>query len=250
MPEQVLPGTDRGFAFGDALFETVRVEDDGARSLRRHVARFTRSANALCFEADQIARACGALEGLATAAPGLWRVTVSRADRDCPFGGTGDVFVTHRALAKATPPRVVSLAGWYQPNDRFAEHKTSSWIRSVHARRYARERGADDVVMCSVDGLVGEASAANLFAVIDGVLVTPELRGILGGTTRARLLDAALESDMPCEIRALSIDELRGASELYLTSVAVGVLPVASLDGQALRDTWRDELGRLLSETT
>lgn len=230
---------DRSYLYGDGLFETVRVRPDGSvRWLERHLARLRRSAEALGFPRDHIERAAEALAAVGSRRAGIWRVTVSRPGQGAPFGGTGHITWRHRPASVPTRPSLTIAAGFYLPDDSLAEHKTTSFVRYIEARRRAHQDGFDDAVLVSGDGLVGEASAANLVAIIDGQPVTPVVSGILPGVTRAGIIDLAEERGQPIEVRAVSVDELRQADEVALLSAGVGVVAAASLGGRALDDTW------------
>ena len=154
---------DRSALYGDALFETVRVEEGGAVALDRHIDRFSRSARALGYPPACLLAGVHALTALADAdAPGIYRVTVSRDDDDAPFGGTASVWTTVRPLpARVARPRLTLLHDWYFPNDILAEHKSTSYLRRVEQRRRAHAAGFDDAISVSADGFLGEASAAS-----------------------------------------------------------------------------------------
>lgn len=230
---------DRSFLYGDGLFETVRVREDGQiRWLERHVARLRRSGEALGFPDASIDAGVAELEGLAGREPGLWRVTVSRAPDGAPFGGSGTVAARFRPSASPTRPHLGLAEGFYLPDDLLAEHKTTSYLRSVEVRRRARAAGFDDAVMTSRSGLVGEASCANVVVVKSGKAATPPIRGILPGVTREGVLDLADAHGRPIDVREVTVDELRGADEVVLLSAGVGLLAAASLEGRTLDDTW------------
>lgn len=211
---------DRSFRFGDGLFETVRVEEDGPVALELHLQRFERSARELGFPFHSLRDGLVEINRLKTAAPGIWRITVSRDDAGAPFGGSGTIDVSSRPFPEVGRPTLGVVHGFFSPDFVLAEHKTTSWIRSVEARRRANHDGFDDAVLVSGEGLVGEASSSNLFAVVGDEIVTPPARGILPGTARQRILKVAAEEKLPISVRALTLDELRRADEIVLTNAA------------------------------
>jgi branched-subunit amino acid aminotransferase/4-amino-4-deoxychorismate lyase len=238
---------DRSFLYGDGLFETVRVRRGGSiRWFPQHVKRILGSGRELGFPKASLHDAVEALHDFIGSQAGLWRVTISRKDSDAPFGGHGGVSTRFRAY---TPPMRSHLGvahGFYLPGDFLAEHKTTSYVRNVEARRRAISDGFDDAVMVSQDGLVGEASAANIVVVTDGAACTPPVRGILPGVTRAGVLGLSEAHGEPISVRDISLDELQEADEIAMMSAGLGVLAAASFDGRELDDTWSRHVGEWL----
>ena len=249
-PAAQAPGPDdRGFLYGDGLFETIHVQAStgGVRWLGDHLERLRRSGQALSFSAEQIERAASCLVWASTQAPGLWRVTMTRDDPEADWGGQGGVWLRHRPWVFPERPRL-GLVGGYLPQDSWAEHKTTSYLRWVMARRAARASGWDDGVMVSACGLVGESSAANLFLWFDEEgWVTPQARGLLPGVTRQGLLRAAAQRRYSVRERPVSVHELAQASEIVLCSAGLGVVAAASLQGRPLQARHAASLSALLS---
>lgn len=234
---------DRGHLYGDALFETVAVRSGRVRWLERHVSRLVRSGEFLGFPGEQLEEAAEALRSIPSRAviagerDGLWRVTVSRGGGSAPFGGEGAITVRRRKLRIPPGPSLAFVEGSYFPGDVLREHKTSNYLHSIRARMTALERGHDDAIMTSHDGVVGEASAANLLFVLgDGEVVTPAVDGILPGITRAAVLAWASERGVQIEERRVMRAEVEGCREVILLSAGVGALAASALEGRALED--------------
>ncbi len=237
MTDEPVSAEDRGFLYGDGLFETVRVEDGRARFLDRHLRRFERSARGLAFPEEVMEAGLETLESLQERRDGLWRVTVTRPGDGAFGGGVGSVRLRHRALPgpiNGEGVTITCIEGFYFPGDRLAEHKTTSWIRSAEAKRRARERDFDEALMVSSDGRVGEASAANVFLRIGGGWVTPRMEGILPGVVRSVVLDSAREQGIEVEERVVLVGDLQTCEAMALTSAGRLVTPVAEVDGMAL----------------
>ncbi|MFU8805398.1 MAG: aminotransferase class IV, partial [Bradymonadaceae bacterium] len=144
-----LPEDDRGFLYGDGLFETVRVENGSIRWLDRHIDRLRSSGKALGFPEEIIDDGCACLESLVDEDPGIWRVTVTRPGQGVAFGGSGHVSIRHRPLQPIHRPTLTLAHGFFHPGDVLARHKTTSFIRYVEARRRANEAGFDNAVLTS-----------------------------------------------------------------------------------------------------
>lgn len=233
-------------AFGDCLFETVRVQDQKVSRRARHIARFERSARFLGYAEDEITRGMSALRDFEPTCDGLYKFVFVR--RASLFGDwEPQIIIEQRALPTAARPSL-TLVETYVPLDTFAEHKTTSYIKAMHARRSAIGRGFDDAVQVSRDGWVGEASMANIFAMIDGVLVTPRVEGLLPGTVRAAVLEQAHHAVQPIVERRLSVEEIKRATQILLTSAGHVVSAASHLDGRELDDSAVSALMEILCD--
>ncbi|NQT87441.1 aminotransferase class IV [bacterium] len=268
--EPVATASDRGFLYGDGLFETLRSYDGRPCLLAEHLARLSASAAALRFGravdpravADDVERL---LEANALRDAYI-RVTLSRG----PLLGVLE-------LEPPARPTLVIVAQPVHPPDAAAyregqraivatirqnthsplpRHKTLNYLGNLLARTEARERGAHEAVLLNTRGEVAEAAASNIFLVLGGQLVTPSLdANILPGVTRGRVLAVARAMGAPVEERTVSPDELHRADEILLTNSIIEVMPVASVDGRPvgsgppwqtaamLREAYRRDIG-------
>ncbi len=187
----------------------------------------------------------------ATEKPGIWRVTVSRPGVSekgvIDWGGTGGVSARYRSFVQPERPRLGVAAGFYLPADQLRLHKSTSFLTYVEAKRRARMDGFDDAILISSCGLVGESSAANIFVVIDGEVVTPTLQGIVSGVTRAGLLAIATQHQVSIREREVCVDELKRANEIVLVSAGVGAIAAASLLGRLLCGSLGEQMQHWLS---
>ena len=237
---------DRGFLYGDGLFETVRVEDGQAPLLERHRERFLNSCHALGFCERQAVDGVKVLESLPGREDGLWRVTVTRQDPEAFGGGVGSIRLRHRPLRDSRSLRATVVEGLYSPQMWLAEHKTTSWLRCVEARRRASLRGFDEAIMASSSGRLGEASAANLFLLIDGQWVTPVVEGILPGVVRAALIEGGRDAGIELVEREVVAADLLMAESVAVTSSGLLVTAVEEVDGQVMDTEAVEELRNAL----
>ena len=113
-----------------------------------------------------------------------------------------------------------------------ARIKSLNYLDNVLARNEAETRGADDAMLLNTAGDLACASAANLFLLLDGTLVTPSVTsGALPGTVR-ELVTAELAPRVGLEVveRKVRPQELRAADEVFLTSALLGILPLTEVD--------------------
>jgi branched-chain amino acid aminotransferase len=129
----------------------------------------------------------------------------------------------------------VSVAAAQAPGSALRRIKSLNYLDKLLAQRTASQRGAHEAILVDPDGCVVEGAMRNIFAVFGGELVTPPLsRGLLPGITRATVLDIARGRGIPSRERDIALTELYAAEECFLTSSIAEILPVRSVDGNAM----------------
>jgi branched-chain amino acid aminotransferase len=241
---------DRGFLYGDSIFETVRTYNGKAFALGDHLERLALSAERLFIELPaSLAVIAAEVEqgiGLAQNPESFVRIMITR--------GSGPLGLDP-ALAQH-PNRVMLVEPFEPPGPDVyrdgigaitfrtvratdatpaAGAKVANYLTSVLAIREARKQGASEAFIIDGRGHVLEGTTSNVFLVKEGRLVTaPEESGILSGITRAYLLKAAEQLAIPVNIRDIREEELLEADELFISSTLREVLPVVRLDGRAV----------------
>lgn len=240
---------DRGFLYGDSVYETLRTAGGRVLELGSHLDRLRHSAEGIAFELPfSDAQITAALHETLAAAGNLdsrIRVVVTR--------GTGPIALDTREVESSvlvimvSPIEVpsaeeykrgisavlVGREGAIRPG-----LKTGNYLGNILALRHAHAQGAVDAIMCNERGEVAEGATSNLFMVVDGSVHTPSLAsGLLAGITRSVVI-GLLEQRLgipTCE-RSITADELSVADELFLTSSVRGVMPVTTLGGRTVGD--------------
>lgn len=237
---------DRGFLYGDSVYETLRTTGPRVLALGRHLERLHRSAAGIGliipYGDDQVRAAIGETLGAAANEASRIRVVVTR--------GTGPIAIDTRT--STTPLLVVFVEALQLPSLEHYERgisaaivdprtvanpglKTGNYLPNILALRQAIERAGDDAIMCNRDGFVTEAATSNVFVVRSGALSTPSLAsGLLAGITRSIVFELASRLELVVRERAISPEELATADELFLTSSVRGIMPVTQLDGAVL----------------
>lgn len=234
--EAAIPVGDRGFLLGDGIYETIRVHAGEAQWLDRHLARLTYGLRVIGLRHDaDIAAAVTETIAANALRNGSLRITVTRGSGPRgiapPQHPEATTLITAFPAAPALPAANVIIARRTRRNafSPLAGIKSINCLDAVIARQEAARAGADDALLLDTRERVSEATAANVFAVIDGALLTPPPGdGALPGITRARVLEQEGRE------ATLTADDLAGASEIFLTS-SLGLRPVAALNGRALR---------------
>jgi D-alanine transaminase len=234
---------DRGFIFGDGVYEVTPVYGGRPFRLEHHLSRLDHSLDGIRLDnplphtqwattlGELINRNGGGDQSL------YLQVTRGPARRDHAFPAVVQptVFAMSSPLAPAPAPRdgidAVTL-----PDIRWqwCHIKAIALLPNILLRQQATEQGAAEAIMLR-DGLVTEATAANVFIVQDGSVVTPPKGNLLlPGITRDLVVELCRANDIPCEERPVGEEELRSADEVWVTSSTREVVAVTRLDGVAV----------------
>lgn len=263
-PEQaVVPVFDRGFLYGDSVYEVMRTARGRPVDLGPHLDRLARSAATIALSPPPAAAITGAIDDTLAAAgndESYIRVVVTR--------GAGEIGLD-TALAEdprliiivkplALPARQlyergadIAIASVERTSPRAVDPgvKSGNYLNNILALHEARKRGAYEALMCDAAGRIAEGATSNVFAVRGGRVVTPNLAiGLLAGITRRRVIDLAAGAGIDIDEGELSPDQLRGADEAFLTSSIRGVMPVRSVDGETLGEAAPGPVTRRIME--
>ena len=247
---------DRGFLYGDGVFETVRIHDGVPVWLTRHLARLTRSCQAIALDLPlpeknwpDVFQQVIDRNQLNHA---VIRLTLSRGSPSpCPsLSGRGEgeahdeggrnptVVLFPRHLPHVTTQQRrngVSIILIRKPSLRAypTQAKTLNYLNNLLAKQGASERGAFEGLRLTIDGHLAECAMSNVFFIQRDVLHTPSLEcGVLPGITRGVILEAAPTLGLQTQEGRYTPDVLHEADECFLTSSGLGILPVANVDGR------------------
>jgi branched-chain amino acid aminotransferase len=244
---------DRGFLFGDSVYETVGTVGGRPFALSEHLDRLVRSAERIglsLLPRPQIEQAIASTLAAAGNAEARIRVIVTRgesgADLDPAAAGAPQLVVivfplsapTSDMYEKGVAAEIVSITRNH-PRAIDPAVKSGNYLNNVLALGEARRRsGAYEAILCAPGGSVAEGSTSNVFAVRSGEVWTPALSvGILDGVTRGQVLALCRDHGIPwAEVEHLTPDQLKSAQEVFITSATRGVLPVTSIDRQPVGD--------------
>lgn len=244
---------DASVRYGAACFETMRATNGRVFRLAAHLDRLRAGLQAMRVtppSAESLTAAVTTTLEANQLTEARVRLSVSAGPMPGPnlteAGPPTTIVVTDPvpdAMSDAAPsPVALAISSLrVDPGRPLAAAKTAQYLIYLLARAEARDAGADDALLLDPSGDVCETAIANLFAVIDGRLVTPALTsGPLPGVTRSVLLEIADRERLPVEQRALPLEQLTRATEVFLTNSIVGVQPVSSIarDGETL---WRPD---------
>lgn len=238
-----LSARDRGFLLGDGLFETIRVRRGRAVRWTLHLARLLAGASVIKLPIPwSDAELATILDRTLVAGQlreAVVRLTVSRGVSQrrglLPDPDALPTLVVHAAPFDGYPPQlyergmhaIVSNVRRHEGSP-LARIKSLNYLENILARREAAAQGADEALVLNTAGDLAGASAANVFVVLDGRVVTPPLAsGALPGTVRQALLDRF--SDRVTE-RPVALAEVTASEEAFLTNALMGVMPLTALN--------------------
>jgi D-alanine transaminase len=238
---------DRGFLFGDGVYEVLRVYGGRPWLADEHFARLGRSLEAIRIAGVDLERLRRWMAQTIAAGPfreALVYIQVTRGQ--APRGHAFPAGVRPLELLWVQEigdpydgKRDAGVAVTLQPDLRWArcDIKSVNLLGNVLALQAARETGCAEAILVRADGSLSEGSHTSLFGVRGGTLITaPNGPEILPGVTRKLVLDFAGRLGIPVQERALHRDELGGVDELFLSGTTAEVLPVVSVDGRPVRD--------------
>jgi branched-subunit amino acid aminotransferase/4-amino-4-deoxychorismate lyase len=240
---------DRGFLYGDSVYETMRTAGGLPLELEGHLERLHRSAAGIGLDVPgtdpELAASIAATHAASGNDESYVRVIVTR--------GSGPLMLDPRASISPTivivvQPLSLPTAEAYERGiaavvvDRTKGEsgldpsiKSGNYLANVLALREAIAAGGDDAIMKSATGDIAEGATSNLFLVTGGGthLVTPSIEtGLLEGITRRVVFRLARGLGFPPHEGRVTHDDLLAASEVFLTSSVRGIMPVTKIDGR------------------
>ncbi len=246
--QALIPVEDRGFIFGDGIYEVVRVVEGRVFAWDAHAARLANGLAGIRIDpagadsatllgvCERLVRDNGLAAGEATVYLQVTRGAAPRTHHFPPAGTPTTVYASASAFTVNRALREQGATGITQPDIRWArcDLKTVNLLGPVLARQAAQEAGAYEALLHR-DGMLTEGAATNAFFVVDGVLRTyPLSHYILPGITRQVVMALVRELGIPCEERPLPLVELSRASEVFVCGTTTDVTPLVAVDGRAV----------------
>ena len=241
---------DRGFLYGDSVFEVFRTYGGVPFAKREHLERLERSADRLMIPMPVSietlsSEVCATLDA---AGEGEWyvRVVITRGTGPLTYDPSTATAPLRVIIAApiSVPPREhyergigVSLLHASRPTDdeRASGAKASNYLANLLAVHEAKQKGAQEALVLGRHGQILEGASSNIFIVKNGKVRTPEPQpGILIGITRATVLAAAAVEGIEVEEAEVRPEDLYGADEAFITSSIREVMPVVSADGRTI----------------
>ena len=237
---------DRGFLYGDGLFETIRVSGGRPVRLSAHLDRLRAGAGVIGL-LDAVSRldlesAIRSLLDASSLANARLRLTVTGGRCDLPGAlaarpAEPTVVITAHPLATSDPKpaRVTISTIRRDESNPLCRVKSLNYLPAVMARIEAESVGADEAILLNSRGSVTEGTVSNLFLVRGRRLVTPSLdQGPLPGTVRAAVIAIAPQLGLEVSERAVEVSELSQADEMFLTNAIHLARPIREFNGKPI----------------
>jgi branched-chain amino acid aminotransferase len=232
---------DRGFMYGDGLFETLRAYRGVPFALDEHIERLHESGTILALPVPRDAwaeRCAQLLRRNRLGQRDAWiRIVITRGESAPGLLPPSRIHPTTVMMAGPVPANRTSVGAVllpFAPESFLAEHKSLNYLLGVFGRAYAARHHTDEGIYVGANGELREATTSSLFLVRDGSLYTSPAIDILPGITRRRVLDLAMTAGIRTVEHTLHAQDLFESDEAFLTSSIQEIMPLAHVDNRSI----------------
>ncbi|MFQ5688229.1 MAG: aminodeoxychorismate lyase [Candidatus Scalindua sp.] len=243
--ERCISSGDRGFLYGDGIFETLRSYKGEPFKLTEHLERMRCSAEKLkitsVYSNAEISESITKLLEKNSVQDAYIRITLSRGEGGSTLQMSDNLRPTILIQVKPFTPYEKKL---YEEGMSLAvsghrrsttspiySHKTTNLLTSILLKEEAKDKSAHDSIVLNTDGYVAECIVSNIFMVKDGSVVTPSLdTNILPGITRKTVLEICKNSGISAREECFEIETLIKAEEVFITNSLMEIMPVSRIE--------------------
>ena len=239
---------DRGFLYGDGVFETLRIYNGKPFLFDRHIGRLSHGLGSLFigdkYSFSEYLEHTRELIEKNTVTEGVLRIQATRGPGKRGYSTTGNYDPTvlislHVApnvdLNNVLPVKLATSTQILSDHDPFSTLKTTNKLANIVALREAEKAGRDDALLTNQTGNITEASGSNVFWTKDNTLFTPPVSsGCLSGITRGMILELAIALKLPTSQQDITPTELGNAESVFLTNSVREIQPVIQIDDKLI----------------
>jgi branched-chain amino acid aminotransferase group I len=262
--ERCISSGDRGFLYGDGIFETLRTYNGRLFKLAEHLERMRCSAEKLSISFEytnaEISENIKELLEKNSVQDAYIRITLSRGAGGNGLGINNNLKPTMLIQAKSFTlyERRLYDEGMSLIVSRhrrstscpISSHKTTNLLTSILLKEEAKRMSANEAIVINTDGYVAECVVSNIFFVNNGSVVTPSLdTNILPGITRGTVLDICQNSGIPTREECFKIEALIKAEEVFIANSLMEIMPVSRIDDNKIGKTIPGEVTNQLMST-
>jgi len=250
--ERCISSGDRGFLYGDGIFETLRTYNDEPFKLAEHLERMRCSAEELKISVEytdaEISENITKLIEKNSIRNAYIRITLSRGEGGSALQISDGLRSTILIQVKPFTPyekglyeegMSLAVSGHRRSTTSpICRHKTTNLLASILLKEEARERSVHDSIVLNTDGHVAECIVSNIFMVNNGNVITSSLdTNILPGVTRKTVLDICQNSGIPAREESFKIETLIKAKEVFITNSLMEIMPVSMVEDDKIGKT-------------
>ena len=243
--ERCISSGDRGFLYGDGIFETLRSYNGEPFKLTEHLERMRCSAEKLKiipeYSNAEISKSITKLLEKNSVQDAYIRITLSRGEGGSGLQLSDGLRSTILLQVKPFKPydeklynegMCLAVSGHRRSTTSpIGRHKTTNLLTSILLKEEAGSKSAHDSIVLNTDGYVAECIVSNIFMVADGSVITPSLdTNILPGITRSTVLDICQNSGIPAREECFKIETLIKAKEVFITNSLMEIMPVSKIE--------------------
>ena len=239
---------DRGFMYGDGVFETLRIYNGKPFLFDRHIGRLSHGLGSLFigdkYSFSEYLEHTRELIEENNVTEGVLRIQATRGPGKRGYSTTGNYDPTvlislHEAPNvdpnNASPVKLATSIQVLSDHDPFSTLKTTNKLANIVALREAEKAGMDDALLTNHNGNITEASGSNVFWVKGNALFTPPVSsGCLSGITRGMILELAITMNLPTAQQDITPTQLGDAESVFLTNSVREIQPVIQIDGKSI----------------
>ena len=237
---------DRGFTFADAVYEVIPVYGEHIFRLPEHLQRLDNSLREIYISNPHSTTEwrnifSKILVKNALKSDRSLYVQVSRGVSERDFLHVDDlkatVFIMCRPILKTDLATGVSAITHEDIRWKYCHIKATTLLANVLLKQRARLADGSVETILVKDGYITEGASSNVFIVKDGTVLTPEKDGsVLPGITRDLVVELLQHAGIPCLERSITLEALKTADEVWITSSTMGIAPVIRIDGSAVAE--------------
>jgi branched-chain amino acid aminotransferase len=263
MKEAKISVFDRGFQYGDGVFEGLRAYDGKIFKLREHTDRLFRSAKAINIvmpiskeefngAVKRVVRENGFRD--AHIKPQVTRGIAWKLGLDPRNTTAPNIVIPARPIGKSMFEadkgfKLAAVSVRKIPAMCFDPRvKSLNYLANIMARMEALASGADEAIMLDIHGYISEGAGDNIFLVKRGELYTPEVQDALEGITRQTVIDLAGRKDVKVHETRLTLYDIYTADEVFITGSGAGMVPVTEVDQRIVSEGKAGPVTKLLNE--
>ncbi|MHC4322035.1 MAG: aminodeoxychorismate lyase [Planctomycetota bacterium] len=243
---------DRGFLYGDGVYETLRSYNGKPFKLAEHLERMRYSSEQLkisfAYTNADIGEWINELIEKNSSQDAYIRITLSRGTGGGRLQMDDNIEPTTLIQVKPLTPYDIKLyeegislvVSNYRRSTScpISRHKSTNLLKSIILKEEAKKRSAHEAIIMNTDEYVAECVVSNVFFVNNGSVVTPSLdTNILPGITRRTVLDICKESGIPAGEELFKVEALLNANEVFITNSLMEIIPVSKIENYKIGET-------------